>query len=64
MPGKEAVQQGPCSAMLIASAEGTVQVLPVVEFAVHRTHQTAEHVASVLSQLGFRVSLGHRNPKR
>jgi len=45
MPGSEVVEQCPRPAVLVAGGAGAVQVPAVVEVAVHRTHETVEHVA-------------------
>ena len=49
MPRSEVVEQGPGPTMLIAGAVGAVQVLAVVEVAIHRAHQTVQHVAGAMT---------------
>ena len=49
MPGSEVVEQGPCPAMLLAGVARAVQVLAIVEVAVHRTHQAVQHVTGTMT---------------
>ena len=49
MPGREVPQQRPRTAVQPASFEGTVQVLAMVEIAVHASHQAVEHVAGAVT---------------
>jgi len=49
MPWSEVVEQGPCSAMLLAGVAGAVQVLAIVEVAVHRAHQAVLHVTGTMA---------------
>ena len=49
MPWSEVVEQGPCPAMLVAGVTRAVQMLAIVEVAVHRAHQTVQHVTGTMT---------------
>ena len=57
VPGREVAQQGPGTTVQSASLQRAVQVLALIEVAVHASHQSVKHVARAVAA---GVAVGNR----